>query len=238
MNHVGFKTPPGGEIGSSNHVLNDHTYCCSFESVCAEYGEPTVDKKTFCHSFHEKRISTRDQDAKRLGIPYMITEFGSCTTEERCTQEIQQVTSLADQYLVSWAYWEFKFFADLTSTSGEGAEGFYNFDGSLQEWKVKALARTYLQNTQGQLTKLDFNDFTGTFRGEFIADTNIDAPTVLYANKKYWYPHGIQVNLHVGGKTLTEAQVTVDDTDKNHYKFQITDPTLNGKTVNVHVLAL
>jgi|Transcript_30199 hypothetical protein len=25
---VGFETPPGGEIGSANHVLNDHTYCC------------------------------------------------------------------------------------------------------------------------------------------------------------------------------------------------------------------
>jgi hypothetical protein len=25
---VGFQTPPGGAIGSPNHVLNDHTYCC------------------------------------------------------------------------------------------------------------------------------------------------------------------------------------------------------------------
>jgi len=25
---VGFKTPPGSEIGSSRHVLNEHTYCC------------------------------------------------------------------------------------------------------------------------------------------------------------------------------------------------------------------
>ncbi len=25
---VGFNTPPGGEIGSTTHILNDHTYCC------------------------------------------------------------------------------------------------------------------------------------------------------------------------------------------------------------------
>lgn len=25
---VGFTVPPGGEIGSVNHVMNDHTYCC------------------------------------------------------------------------------------------------------------------------------------------------------------------------------------------------------------------
>ena len=26
--HVGFEKPPGAEIGSTNHMLNDHTYCC------------------------------------------------------------------------------------------------------------------------------------------------------------------------------------------------------------------
>lgn len=26
---VGYVKPPGGEVGSVNHVLNDHTYCCA-----------------------------------------------------------------------------------------------------------------------------------------------------------------------------------------------------------------
>ena len=25
---LGFEKPPGGEINSKNHVLNDNTYCC------------------------------------------------------------------------------------------------------------------------------------------------------------------------------------------------------------------
>lgn len=25
---AGFDSPPGGEFGSVNHILNDHTYCC------------------------------------------------------------------------------------------------------------------------------------------------------------------------------------------------------------------
>jgi len=25
---VGFTEPPGGHIGSKNHALNDHSYCC------------------------------------------------------------------------------------------------------------------------------------------------------------------------------------------------------------------
>ena len=38
---LGFKTPPGGEIGSKNHVLNDHSYCCQLDlSICKETGEP------------------------------------------------------------------------------------------------------------------------------------------------------------------------------------------------------
>jgi len=37
----GFNKPPGGEIVSPNHVLNDHTYCCQLgPGICSETGEP------------------------------------------------------------------------------------------------------------------------------------------------------------------------------------------------------
>jgi hypothetical protein len=45
---------------------------------------------------------------------------------------------------MGWAYWQFKTFEDFTTSAREGSEGFYNPDDSLQEWKVKALARSYL----------------------------------------------------------------------------------------------
>lgn len=39
---LGFTVPPGGEIGSPNHVLNDHSYCCQLKpDICAATGEPT-----------------------------------------------------------------------------------------------------------------------------------------------------------------------------------------------------
>jgi hypothetical protein len=39
--HLGFEKPPGGEIGSPNHVLNDHTYCCQLGlDICKATGEP------------------------------------------------------------------------------------------------------------------------------------------------------------------------------------------------------
>jgi len=45
--------------------------------------------------------------------------------------EITQVASTCDEYLVGWGYWEYKPYADLTTTAGTGSEGFYNNDGSL-----------------------------------------------------------------------------------------------------------
>ena len=41
-----------------------------------------------CRMWHEYRIGTRKNDAERLGVPLMITEFGACLTEGPCTQEI------------------------------------------------------------------------------------------------------------------------------------------------------
>lgn len=32
---VGWSKPPGGDVGSTQHVLNGHTYCCQLNSnVC------------------------------------------------------------------------------------------------------------------------------------------------------------------------------------------------------------
>lgn len=189
---VGFETPPGGKIGSANHVLNDHTYCCQLggdPSPCAS-GEPDPALADECLVWHKKRIGTRSLDAERLGVPYHITEFGACLTEGPCTQEINQVCDVADDHLVGWAYWQFKYYADLTTSAGTGSEGFYNQDGSLQDWKVKALARSYLMFTQGVLTTHKFDTTTSGLTASFTVDTSIKAPTVIYQSDEYWCGEG------------------------------------------------
>lgn len=82
---VGFEIPPGGEIGSKNHVLNDHSYCCQLSAHACPDGEPLVEWAAKCRQWHEKRIETRVLDAERLGLPFMITEFGACLTEGPCS---------------------------------------------------------------------------------------------------------------------------------------------------------
>lgn len=86
--NVGFKLPPGGAIGSENHVLNDHTYCCQVNpNLCAD-GEPPEGTDDVCYSFHQDRLSIRNGDAYRLGVPLIISEFGACLDTDVCAREI------------------------------------------------------------------------------------------------------------------------------------------------------
>jgi len=57
--------------------------------------------------------------------------------------------------------------------AGTASEGFYNKDGTLIEWKVKALARSYLMSSQGVLTQQHFDAKSGELRASFTADTSI-----------------------------------------------------------------
>ena len=192
---VGFDVPPGGEIGSDLHVLNDHTYCCQLSADECTTGEPQVAHADKCLKWHEKRINTRAKDAERLGVPLFITEFGACLTEGPCSQEINQVAQVADENLVGWAYWQFKTYADLTTSAGTGSEGFWNQDGTLQDYKVKALARSYLPVTTGKLNKMTFDVDTADFEADFIFSTKSRAYTTAYLNQEYWYDEGCQVTI-------------------------------------------
>lgn len=172
--------------------------------------------------WHEKRLGTRAHDAVRLGVPFMVTEFGACLTEAPCTQEIQQVTDVADEKLAGWAYWEFKTYKDLTTSAGTGSEGFYNKDGSLQSWKVKALARSYFMAIQGVPTLQAFNTQTAVFKAEFTVDTSIDAPTIMYLNKEFYYPKSYRVTFEVDGSKIDESQIQIDTSaGPQFYKFQV-----------------
>jgi len=105
----GFTKPPGGEINKTrNHVLNEHTYCCQYNAaMCAANGEPnnTAEVAAACLNFHTERFKVRSNDAKKLGLPLIISEFGSCLNTASCATEVAQVTDLCDEHLASWAYW-------------------------------------------------------------------------------------------------------------------------------------
>lgn len=104
---VGFEKPPGAEIGSANHVLNDHTYCCQLGlGVCDSTGEPSADSAEMCAKWHKYRIGKRHDDAQRLGLPFMLSEFGACLNSTECAREITQIADVIDENVnTGWAYW-------------------------------------------------------------------------------------------------------------------------------------
>lgn len=204
---LGFKTPPGAEIGSPNHVLNDHTYCCQLSlDVCAT-GEPAPGSEGKCKAWHEKRIGTRQQDAERLGVPMIISEFGACLDSDACVTEITQVTDVCDENLAGWAYWEFKPFHDITTSAGDRSEGFYNKDGTLQVPKVKALARTYVKAAQGTTKSMKFHSqaSNGVAEGTFTATVQYNASVKLPTEVFLAHPeqNGPQISYYNNGYTVS-----------------------------------
>mmetsp|Transcript_21652 Transcript_21652/g.20770 ORF Transcript_21652/g.20770 Transcript_21652/m.20770 type:complete len:246 (-) Transcript_21652:42-779(-) len=232
---AGFTESPGGADKSHLHTLNDHTYCCQVSpALCAETGEPALEHKDTCLNFHERRVSQRAEDAKNYGNALIFSEFGACMETAECVQEITLVTDALDNHLASWAYWQFKEFADLTTSAGYGSEGFYNKDGSLQDIKVKALARTYFLAAQGTIIQNQFHGETGNFEGQIKLDLSA-APTLLYLNMEYVYPEGFQISV------LGEDGLSVDYTlsqERNYATISFSDEALNGTTVSFTITKL
>ena len=114
----------------------------------------------------------RSRDAERLGIPFMLTEFGACVDGDECSDEIRAVLEACDVNMTGWAYWQFKTFHDLTTAAGEQTEGFYDDDGKLIEAKVKELTRPYVRAAQGQV--LNMTTFqNGTFYFKLKVDASL-----------------------------------------------------------------
>jgi hypothetical protein len=76
--NLGFTAPPGAQNNSTKHVLNDHSYCCQLSADMCASGEPPLEKADDCREWHETRVSTRADDAKRYGVPLFFSEFGAC----------------------------------------------------------------------------------------------------------------------------------------------------------------
>lgn len=182
---VGFTSTP------THSFLNDHSYCCEIgPEICAN-GEPSlINAMTVCKEFHKHKAEVRSLDAERLGIPLFFTEFGACSGSEACVQEILSSVEAFDSKALSWSYWQYKGFNDITTT-GSSTEGFFFANGTLQDGKVKALSRTYFQYIQGKPLSIVFND--GAFVGTFFMNSTIRYPTEVYLNNQLYYPDGFEV---------------------------------------------
>lgn len=145
------------------------------------------------------------------------------------------MTGIADDYLTSWAYYQYKpFGGDFTTIARGNPEGFWNQDGTLQEYKVKALARAYLPYTQGRLTKVQFDPSTAAFTAEFTYSDAAKGSTVAYLNQEYWYASAPTVTLTANGAAI-DIDAMGHTYEDSLYSFDLHNAATvkNGDTISM-----
>jgi len=185
---MGFTAGPAG-ADKTSQALSYHIYSCGFaDNNCLRNGDPEKTDCPLCDSYAADAVNTRDGEVQQLGGGVFITEFGACTDSAACLAEIDRVTKVADSHGHSWAYWQFKYFDDITTVSGP-LESFYDTAGQLQQAKVKALSRTYAPAIAGRPKQVRFSAATGAFRLRYTAN-QAALPTEIFANEEWHYPTG------------------------------------------------
>jgi endoglycosylceramidase len=218
----GFKEAPLPTQFNDRQVLNMHSYCCQASPTMCKNGEPPLESKETCRKHHFNKLKYMNNYGKEFNMSTILTEFGACKNSEACFNEITSVGDAADENLVSWTYWMYKPYKDFTTTCTEDAEGMFNLDGSVQKWKVKALARTYIQAFQGVPLRQRYDSNTKVFEAEFIPNPSINSPSELYFLQDLNYPKGYKLFLN------STEMYEIDDLTENILRFKI----LNSSTQN------
>jgi len=147
--------------------------------------------------------------------------------------------------VVGWAYWSYKQFDDPTTVAGDLKEGLFLDDGSYQETKLKELARTSLQATQGHLTSQYFNSTNSTYVASFILDLSITRPSLLYISYDFHHTSPLLLTLTLLSgeeeQQLTEYvdyKVKWEDENNyksNHMKLIIVNEELDGSLLEIKI---
>eukprot|EP01135_Chromosphaera_perkinsii_P002150 Nk52_evm84s217 gene=Nk52_evmTU84s217 len=190
----GFKNVPGGDSFKSKSALSYHVYSCARGwKACNKEGDP-VEKGQLEYIKH--KIDIRQGDIRRVGGGGFLSEFGACGNSPECSREIEYVLNSADHYFGSWAYWQYKYYADPTTQSGESEGLFETSKGMLKE-KVKSLARPYATAIGGEPIHMEFvvesRVFTLVFESSAAPTcSGSQSATEIYTSKNYTYPEGFQ----------------------------------------------
>ena len=198
---MGFTQAPGGKNFDNRSSYAFHVYC----PYVNKSGVPR--SEFICHEFDTVMVDLRSRDAKKLGVPGLMTEFGALDNTKGAIKEANYMMDKVDQNLEGYLYWTFKSYEDITTANQDGSESFYYKDGTLQIDKVKALSRTYSQYVFGDIQFIHYNSVNGDYSLDFsIQNATAMGDTIIYYNKPMNYTNGVNYDLNV--KNFT---VSVDD---------------------------
>eukprot|EP00128_Syssomonas_multiformis_P001857 Colp12_sorted_trinity150504_noHs@14735 len=180
---VGFPDTPGGASYNDRQASAYHIYCPNIDAT----GAPTNDY--VCDTYARLRLGQKVDVANKEGTMGIMTEFGSTDNTPSGLRHIKVLADIADTKLQSWAYWQYKLYDDISTTSV--LQGMFDESGPV-EGKVHALARPYPMATQGLLQSVNFNAENTTFTFTFTANPSIRAPTEVYLGA-HNFPAGCHV---------------------------------------------
>eukprot|EP01130_Rhizamoeba_saxonica_P007725 TRINITY_DN3133_c0_g1_i2.p1 TRINITY_DN3133_c0_g1~~TRINITY_DN3133_c0_g1_i2.p1 ORF type:complete len:515 (-),score=85.88 TRINITY_DN3133_c0_g1_i2:469-2013(-) len=220
----GFSQVPGGSNYRNRSVYSFHVYCGDVNRT----GD--VQNEDICELMEEYFFSQYINDYKRLGGAGMLTEWGNMQQTNLDLETIDFMTSECDRQGLSWAWWQFKSFNDIT-TAGKGtSESFYDAEGKLQQVKVRYLSRTYATATAGKITTMDFDVKSGKFFMEYELDKEIKQPTEIYLNEKWHYPNGFTVNIS------PPHFATWSKTETNRIHINLTPQAISKSLITITIL--
>eukprot|EP01137_Pigoraptor_chileana_P025399 Opistho-2@94840 len=126
--HAGFTENIGGADYTDRAAYAYHIYCPAVDAN----GVPT--NKLLCHGFDYEKFKSSMDDAKRLGVAAIMTEFGAVDGSTGAADELNYILGQSDKNLQGWCYWQYKYYNDITTASA--AEPFYTTNGTLETEKV------------------------------------------------------------------------------------------------------
>jgi len=212
-------TPIEDESNLEKQMFNFHPYCCISGFDICKNGEPSINNKDFCRKFIGNIVEHAERFSKKFKIGSIITEFGACSNTQACYYEMTSVTDAADKHMFSWAYWNYKYYEDITTTAGTKEEGLFNEDGTVQEYKHKALTGSYVQAFQGVGNNMFYDHDTKVLQFEFEFDNKISEPTVVYYNKELNYSNGIDIDISFQDKTKSDYEIKIGTEEDNYLKI-------------------
>ena len=230
-----MKEKPGDD--NEPQVYNFHSYCCVSGANACENGEASLKNSlNLCPKFHKNKFKTEMDNARNnLHVPMFVSEFGACSDSQACYNEIMNVISICEENFISWSYWNYKPYGDHTTTAIQLVEyeGIYNPDGTIQTIKEKSLSRAYVPYYQGLPIDFKFEEGSSTnFETSFEYHSDIEAPTVLFYNKDFFYANGYKIEV-INDETkenLLESGAIVLDEQNDNYINIIGSKLLGNKT--------
>ena len=207
-----------GPMNFSNLVFNVHIYC---GQRSGKTGDPT--NIAACAAQESRSLKRRAADRTDLASPlqpkapaWFVSEFGATSSSALITR----LASEADQSLVGWTYWAWKYYQDPT---GSANEALVAPDGHLRS-TARALARTYPEAIAGWPVSMSFNPTSGAFRLVYVPNHAVRAPTLISVPTRIHYPSGYCATVS-GGTVISEPKSS----------FLEVRNSPNGRAVRVNV---